>query len=154
MDDSAFQNGPTLQNMPTLQQVAGMIPADGSIRRAVLPETAAPPDTAPRDAALGDAAPGDAAIAAFRDFLIARRRYNRLPAEAGQADPAGAAAAWGAYDRADAAMREAPIASARGARAALSYLLIGLESFEPGSWSTPVFHNMMRFLRRLPAERR
>ncbi len=138
MNDSAFR------------KTAGNRPAENPIRSGTVPEA----EATPYDAASPDAASPDAAIAAFHDFLAARRRYNRLPAEAGQADPAGVAAAWGAYDRADAAMRDAPIASARGARAALSYLLIGLESFEPGSWSTPVFHNMMRFLRRLPAERR
>ena len=51
-------------------------------------------------------------------------------------------------------MRDAPIATTRGARAALSYLKIGLESFEPGGWSTPVLRNMMRFLRRQPNQRR
>lgn len=119
-----------------------------------LAEAGGAPGAIPADAAAGNDAKSDAALGAFRDFIAARRRYNRLAKVAPGADPARAEAAWGAYDRAEAAMRDAPIASTRGARAALSYLLIGLESFEPGAWSTPVFHNMMRFLRRLQAERR
>jgi len=116
----------------------------------------APPATAPADGGLADRpaaddrAGADAATVAFRNFLAARRRCNRLPDDARSRDPARFAVAWRAYDRADIAMRHAPVATPRGARAALSYLVIGLESLDPGPWSAPVFRNIMRFLRRLP----
>ncbi len=122
---------------------AGSGKAPGSATAAGPATTTAAGGGPPRD---------DAATVAFRNFLAARRRCNSLPDDARSRDPARFAVAWRAYDRADIAMRHAPIATPRGARAALSYLVIGLESLDPGPWSAPVFRNVMRFLRRLPVE--
>ncbi len=91
--------------------------------------------------------PADAATRALGDFLRTRRLCNRLPTVGG--DPVAATTARRDYDRAVDAMRHAPISTPRDARAIMSYLLIELESVEPGPWCAPLFHNMMRYLRSL-----
>ena len=88
----------------------------------------------------------DSATRAFRNFLHARRICNSFAASA-NGDLDRNRAAQRAYEQAAIAMRYAPIDSPRGARAALSYLLIELAAEEPGPWCIPIFRNIMRYLR-------